>query len=383
MESALERALSDPSSPVYKSNNWKSIQRYLKPKGISIGKEAILRFLEKQKFSEIRYKNEGLQRISQVGKPFATRAKFFSIIQSDNLVLSKRKKYGTKVKYVLGAICQLSRYIFLEPCHSLKFDAQKKAWDSIISRLKEVMPNANIDTVITDSGIEYSNLRMKEYFKDHGIKLNLIRLRPYRMSRGAPAIESAWRRVRKHLEAFFLEKKKTSFEGILRGVEQVCNNEYVGSISMSPVEALRHSPMYVSLKSESVRLQKRSFLRKEMENPMILEKYSIVQIKKFQEKEFTSSKKESYKFLSPYFLISEVVKNGSLIRYRVANVFTFQSLSGTFSRAELRIAPISYVDVCIKLENDVSEVVSKSDKYVYYKIKNCDRIFVANVSLIS
>lgn len=383
MESALERALNDSSSPVYKSNNWKSIQRYLKPKGIIIPKDDILRYLEKQKFSEVRYKNEGLQKVSQLGKQHATRAKFFSIMQADVLVLSKKKQYGTRIKYVLGAICQLSRYIFLEPCYSLKFDAQKKAWDSIISRMKSVLPHANIDTITCDSGVEFSNLSIKNYFKIHGIKLNLIALRPYRMSRGAPAIESAWRRVRKHLEAFMLEKRKGSFEETLKRVEKLCNTEYVGSMEMSPVEALRHTPMYVLLKSESLRLKKRKYLQRELENPIILEKYSVVQIKKFQEKQFISSRKESYMFLSPYFLITDVVKNTSLIRYKLSNVFTFKSLTGTFSRAELRVAPISYVDVCAKLESDVFEVVRKTDQYVYYKIKNCDRIFVANINLVS
>ena len=162
MESAFERALNDSSSPVYKSNNWKSIQRYLKPKGIIIPKDDILRYLEKQKFSEVRYKNEGLQKVSQLGKQHATRAKFFSIMQADVLVLSKKKQYGTRIKYVLGAICQLSRYIFLEPCYSLKFDAQKKAWDSIISRMKSVLPHANIDTITCDSGVEFSNLSINK-----------------------------------------------------------------------------------------------------------------------------------------------------------------------------------------------------------------------------
>ena len=166
MESALERALNDSSSPVYKSNNWKSIQRYLKPKGIIIPKDDILRYLEKQKFSEVRYKNEGLQKVSQLGKQHATRAKFFSIMQADVLVLSKKKQYGTRIKYVLGAIFQLSRYIFLEPCYSLKFDAHKKAWDSIISRMKSVLPHANIDTITCDSGVEFSNLSIKKLFQD-------------------------------------------------------------------------------------------------------------------------------------------------------------------------------------------------------------------------
>ena len=180
-----------------------------------------------------------------------------------------------------------------------------------------------------------------------------------------------------------LEKREGSFEETLKRVEKLCNTEYVGSMEMSPVEALRHTPMYVLLKSESLRLKKRKYLQKELENPIILEKYSVVQIKKFQEKQFISSRKESYMFLSPYFLITDVVKNTSLIRYKLSNVFTFKSLTGTFSRAELRVAPISYVDVCAKLESDVFEVVRKSDQYGYYKIKNCDRIFVANINLVS
>ena len=112
MESALERALNDSSSPVYKSNNWKSIQRYLKPKGIIIPKDDILRYLEKQKFSEIRYKNEGLQKVSQLGKQHATRAKFFSIMQADVLVLSK-KKHNTLSMIFFAILVPHTRVFFI------------------------------------------------------------------------------------------------------------------------------------------------------------------------------------------------------------------------------------------------------------------------------
>ena len=164
----------------------------------------------------------------------------------------------------------------------------------------------------------------------------------------------------------------------------MCNSEYLSSIQMSARDALQHKPMYLVLKSESLRLGRRKYLRAELakgENQS-LDEYKVVQVKKFEEKKFRSARKESYKFLSPYFVIKKVLRNAPIFRYKLASLFSFKELSGTFSKAELRIVPLNYIEACKKLETQISSVIKRDKNYVYYEIANCDRTFIANVSLI-
>ena len=44
--------------------------------------------------------------------------------------------------------------------------------------------------------------------------------------------------------------------------------------------------------------------------------------------------------------------------------------------------PLSVSEACKKLETQISSVIKRDKNYVYYEIANCDRTFIANVSLI-
>lgn len=383
----LKRAILSPDSPIYLNTNYKSIQRYLNDKGLpTVPKKAILSFLEKQKFADIKYKNEGLQKISETSKPFALRGRFFSLLQADIMVLSNKRHYKSANKFVLCVICSLSRYIFLESCYSLRFEHQEKAWINILKRIKMVYPKSVVSTVISDAGSELKNNSLKLFFKNKGIKQNIVQTRPFRLSRGASQIESSIRRIRKTLESVMAVTQKTdTFKMVLEKVEAILNKQWLSSIGMSATNALEHRPDYMLLVSDSLKWKRRKFWRSEVltQSKKIIPLYSLVQIKKFQEKQFKSSTKESYGFLSNYYLITKVNKHAILYSYTLASIFTLGELDGTYTRSELRVAPLNYIQACQKEETRVAKIVHRDAIFLYYKIPSCSRVFVANKTLNS
>ena len=140
---AVVKEISDKKSPLYNSTNWREIKQYLWLRGIDVDEQIIKKTLENQKINLIKYKNSGLQKIRQTGLPFVMRQRFFSTLQADSLVLSKNRKYGIRTpNYILVVICQLSRFVILEPTVSMKFSYQKLAWDNVFKKIKTVVINA-------------------------------------------------------------------------------------------------------------------------------------------------------------------------------------------------------------------------------------------------
>lgn len=153
---------------------------------------------------------------------------------------------------------------------------------------------------------------------------------------------------------------------------------------MSPFESLQHSPLEVMMISESEKKRKRRFLREEIaiqEKKRILEG-TIVRIKKNQNKDFASVKKESYQYLSPYYIVLSIDKSREVWTYIVGNIFTFQPLEGQFSRNELVVMPIDLLAACEKEERNVKSVVKKDFQYCWYKVDYLDMTFCANISLL-
>ena len=141
------------------------------------------------------------------------------------MFLSKKRKYGSTSPYVLVVLDQLSRYLFLEIPSSLKFVHQQAAWKRIFERLKTVYPAAIVSVVCSDNGPEFG-FSLKSWFQSMDIKMNKVKLRPYRLSRGSPYAEAAIRRIRFNLEKQMKNKKKTqSFGDVLRIVENISNNQ--------------------------------------------------------------------------------------------------------------------------------------------------------------
>ena len=268
-------------------------------------------------------------------------------------------------------------------CNSLKFKDQKKAWQSIFDKIKKVKPNSEIATIISDAGPENRNKDIEAFFTNLKIKVNLVQTRPFRMSKGATAIESAIRRIRKNLESVISNKKKrTNFKETLLMVEKMCNNQVLSSIKMSPNEALRHKPEYILLMSQSNKYRKRKHLRTELNDQVEIPMFTIVQIKKFQQKQFTSVRKESYGHVSSYFIVVEILKDREIFTYKVAELFTFNKLPGSYSKAELKIPTISYIEACSKEQSIIHKIVKKKGNLIFYKNPFSNDTHVANITLL-
>ena len=379
----VRRVIKDVNSPMYNSTNWEEIKKYLWLKGVEVEKESILRELEKEKINTVKFKNKGLQKIAQLGRPYALRQRFFSSLQADTCILSAKRKYGARSPYILVVICQLTRYIFLESPTSLKFAHQQRAWEKIFSRMEDVLPGHTVSTLTTDSGIEFG-LRLKSWMNSKGIRLNNVRLRPFRESRGAPAVEAANRRFRSNLEKQMIKRrKKMTFSDVLMKVEERCNRQFLSSLGMSAVVALQHTPGYIAMKSESVKYKKRNYLREAILKKQEIELFSIVRIKKFQEKIFKSSRKESYGFLSPNFLVTSIIRDRVLPSYKLSNLFTLLPLPASYTRDEMVVSKLSYIDACKFEERNVVDVLKLKKDIIEYSILASDRSFLAGKNLLN
>ena len=294
--------------------------------------------------------------------------------------LSKKRKYGSTSPYVLVVLDQLSRYLFLEIPSSLKFVHQQAAWKRIFERLKTVYPAAIVSVVCSDNGPEFG-FSLKSWFQSMDIKMNKVKLRPYRLSRGSPYAEAAIRRIRFNLEKQMKNKKKTqSFGDVLRIVENISNNQILSTLRMSATSALLHKPEYIAMLSESIRHKRKNYLGNG--NKTVLPMYTVVRVKKFLEKEFSSSRKESYGFLSPCFLVMGTLKGRPIVSYKLANLFTLSRLPGSFTKHELVVTRLTYIEACEMEERNVLKVVKYKDDIVQYTINASDRLFVARKELI-
>lgn len=261
----------------------------------------------------------------------------------------------------------------------MKFVDQKKAWEKIFKRIYEVKPSAKIGAVLCDSGIEFS-LALKNWFSTMRIKLNRSQIRAFRLSRGIPGVEAAIRRIRITLQREIVGgPRKQTFSEILRSVEKTCNKQNLSSIGMSANTALLyHDPSYVAMVSESNRIRKRKHLKEAIVNKREIKLFSIVKIKKYQEKLFKSTVKESYEHLSPCFIIFGILRDRQLSSYKLANLFTFVELPGSYSYEELYVMKLSYFEACELEEKNISDVLKVEKNILHYNIMASDRVFLAS-----
>jgi len=380
----LKKAWFNKKSPIFLSSNWRVIKNYLKVKGMFMDKKDILRFIEKQNSSQIQYKNEGSRKISETGKSFLLRSKFFSIMQADLMFMSKHRNYEGRTPYVLTIYDTLSKYVFLEPLRKKNMQSMKKAFLRVIEKIKSIDSSYNMNLVISDFGSEF--LGIKSFLDSLGIKQNLVQIRAFRKSRGASGVESTQRRIRQNLESILLEKKeKITFTELLKEVENLSNSQKLSSINMSAEEALTHTPLYMTMVNKSRTIQKRKYLRRELNNQHLntLSLLTIVRVKKFTAKDFKSENKESYGSFSPLFVIMAVDKSREIYTYKLGNIFNFKPIIGLFSRHELKISSLTWLQACKKEERNVEKII-KIDKngIVFYKTFYSDSVFCANKSLI-
>ena len=175
--------------------------------------------------------------------------------------------------------------------------------------------------------------------------------------------------------------KAQPFSEVLRIVENISNNQYLSSLKMSATAALQHKPDYIAMLSSSVRYKRKNYLGNAKEPELNL--FCVVRIKKFLEKQFTSSKKESYGFLSPCFMVSSIIKDRPIASYKLANLFTLTTLPGTYRRQELSVANLSYLAACQLEEKSILKVINLKNNFVEYSVQATDRLFVATKGIIA
>ena len=378
----LKKAWMDKRTSIYLSKNWREIRDYLYERGMILKKEEIRQFLALQKTEDLVYKNYGKIEIASLGKNFVQRPKFFANLHCDSMVLSKKRKYGTRNNIIMVIIDQLSRWIFLESCLSTKWIYQKRGWENVFKKLEKLGYGKAPAVIYHDAGVEYENAGFKAWIRERGIKDNVIRSRPFRMSKGSPYAESSIRRIRMHLEENTRLLRGQGFDKILGRIENQCNTEKLCNLGMSAKEALNHDPNYVMLQSESLRWRRNKGLRKEVANQSEIKLKTVVKIKKNLDKEFNSVSKESYGHLSKTFVVKSVDKTRAIWTYCLADLFTLKCIDGSYSRAELICLDIDFINACHKESENVKKIIGVEKGIVMYNIEYNDLTYCANESLV-
>ena len=270
----------------------------------------------------------------------------------------------------------------VESLNNLKFYNVKKAFLSLISRIKNLVPNFKAGEWISDGGSEWENSSFKLLLKEFGFKQNIVRLRDYRGSKGSGYIENKIRYFRRIFERVILENKGLNFREILNRAERICNESISANIKMSPLDALLMKPLDVLSLKMSHRLQNRKYLKREMMQQHELPIGSIVRVKKFVSKSFHSTVKESYGRYSEYMVITSCDKSREIYTYVVSDIFLFTPLNGKYNRYELKVCSISLMDACLKEERAIKRIVKKTENIVFYESYYRDYVFCANKSIL-
>ena len=378
----LRRAWFFPGSSIYLNYNWREIKKYCEKNQIDVTKESILRFIETNRSSNLKAENGTNLKSSHISKNFALRPRFFSQIHSDVLFLSGKRSYKTTMRYILIISCALSNYLMVESLNNLKFYNVKKAFLSLISRIKNLVPNFKAGEWISDGGSEWENSSFKLLLKEFGFKQNIVRLRDYRGSKGSGYIENKIRYFRRIFERVILENKGLNFREILNRAERICNESISANIKMSPLDALLMKPLDVLSLKMSHRLQNRKYLKREIMQQHELPIGSIVRVKKFVSKSFHSTVKESYGRYSEYMVITSCDKSREIYTYVVSDIFLFTPLNGKYNRYELKVCSISLMDACLKEERAIKRIVKKTENIVFYESYYRDYVFCANKSIL-
>lgn len=379
----LKKAWVQPESGIYLSKNWRQLKSYCDKNGIEISKEDIHKFIELQNTSDVSYDNRSKRRIAQLGKNFVFRGKLFSQLHGDVMVMKPGRNYGTAYKFLLIVQCQLSRYIFAEPIYSLKFVHLQKAFLTIMDNLKGIFPTFNGGTFFSDGGGEFSSKAFVSLLKQFKLKSNIVGIRPYRGTKGSGVAERAVRRFRICFETAMAEYRGLTFKEKLKKAEAACNNTIVVPLGMSAKAALDMNAMDLVMLSRNYQVKSRKHLRAELLGQKVLAVGTIVRVVRFVDKNFSSTVKESYGRLSPYYIIVDIEKTRSVFSYMLADIFTFFPLSGTFTIAELKQCNISHVSACEKTELMVKKVLKVDIDKVKYITWYPSHVFVAPKTILS
>ena len=110
---------------------------------------------------------------------------------------------------------------------------------------------------------------------------------------------------------------------------------------------------------------------------------TVVRIVKNQAKEFSSSKKESYEHLSPYFVILDVDKSREIWTYKVGNLLNMKLLRGTYGIHELVAMKIGFKRAREKEEKNIVKILRKTKDICHFRVRYEDMIINANLSILN
>ena len=382
--SILKRALLDKKSKIYLNKNVKTIERYLKDKGIHIGHDDIKGFLLTQKSAAQISTNSSRRKIAEVSKSFTGRQSFFAQVHSDVVVLSKKRSYNSGEYLILTLVEQLTNYVYLEKVKSTSFNHISAAFQRIFKR-SPYLPE-KCDKIISDNGVEFVSTKIRKFMEDVGIKMNYVQIRPGRGSKGSGIAEVLNRRLRRHLEAQITESyEKKPLRIVLESVEQIMNSESQGCLdNMSATEALTQDPKYISMVKSSNRFKKRKYLRQQMNNKDRIPLYSIVKIKTFTDKK-VFEKKESYGVITDgLFIVIDISNDNFVDHYKVANLFSLKPIATcTYTFNELVMVPIGYARACyVESVTNIGPILRVlPNDLIEYQTKNDDTTFIGPIDI--
>ena len=374
----LDRVLKDKESHLYLSKNSKKIYKFLKEKGLEIPEKIIKSYVLSHKTAPIVYKNRSENKISQISKPFIGRQRFFYSIHGDILVLSKNRSYLTNQYNILLICDSLSNTIYLERLKSTRHDFVIAALEKIFDRCEYLPQKGSVLTY--DHGVEIQSKSLLAWLTGHGMKLNVIKPRGDRGSKGSGIAETHVRRVRERLETYYSnEKRITPLHKVLPIIERLLNTEPLSVFDgLSSKQALTHDPRYISMLKHSARFRRSKLLREQMMEETQLPLYSIVRIVKFTKKlKFT---KESYGSLSgQMFIIISREKLDFTTYYTLGSLFSLLPVFDCkFSRLELVQIDISYpLAVYREAVSNPGVIVGSGDGMVQFRPPNSKHVFIA------
>ena len=359
----LSAAWKNKDSPIFFSKNVKEIIKYTRQNGIDISKTDIKRFLERQRSSNVLPASASRVKIAQTGKSFLLEPRFFSQLHGDIFFLTKNRKYNTSKRKIMIIVCALSKMVFMRAMTKITSNNMIAGLKSVIADIKLLDSGWHGGKLFTDSGTEWKNSAFTLYLKSVHLKSNIVRIRPYRYSKGSGISERHVKRARMAIEAVRMEKNNVDIETLLDLATRKLNNEHLSSIGTSAIDAFEnHNAFDIVMILNSYRLRTRKYLKRPME---VISIGTIVKIRLFTDKTF--AEKESYGRYSCYFVIISIDRSRDIEYYILADVLNLQRLNASYSAAELLIVDIDYFSAVHKAETGVDSVIMFKDDVVLYK----------------
>ena len=364
----IKTLILDPNSELYLCKNISKIQKELKRYGKTVSKEDIRGFISSQRSFGQLTSNYSRHRIGQVGKSFDAPAVYFKVCHSDICVLSRKRNYNTRKTLILSFIDGLSGYALIENVASTSAKHIVPAFNALFNRCKWLP--ADRKTLIVDAGVEYTSNEMKKWCIDNNVKLNVIRHRAIRGSKGSGIAENLNRRLRRVLESLMVETNvPKSFDDKIKLAEKMLNNEKRSSLdNMSAREVLlTQDARYIVNLKRSMKFRRQKWLRIERVKGQTIKLWAIVRIKVYSDKK-VFSKKESYGLVSKnMYIVIGYEKRDSVYYYRLGNLWSLKPIANcTYSSAELNTTDLSYEMACYEESLIGLTFVKKINRYSEY-----------------